>query len=701
MGAGDVREALAGVHFSGDLEMAYRVCLWSRLASRVLWPLASFKAEDEAALYAGVQDVDWSLHLAEGATLAVDAGTWHSHLNHSHFLAQRVKDAVVDQCRQADGTRPWVDTSEPDVRINLRLHRNHATVSLDLAGLPLHRRGWRVLSGAAPLKENLAAAVLLRADWPAIYAGGGMLLDPMCGSGTLLIEAALMVADVAPGVARTYYGFLGWKGHDSAIWRRLMDEAQQRAQTGLRLLRPAFSGSDVDAQALSLARRHAQMAGVAGFLTLSKCDVKHVEPPRDVSSGLVVTNPPYGVRLSDQESLPLLYRSLGDVLRTRFSGWKAVVLTAHSAAGKLLALRPRKRYTLYNGALETQLLIFDLYATSSAARVPVSLSPGALMLRNRLEKNVRHRRRQAQREGIGCWRCYDQDLPEYAVAIDVYVDLDGCEYLHIQEYRAPPSVSALTARTRLHEVLGAVGAVFDLPPSRMVLKTRQRGKGGSRYGVLDQSGEFIKVSESGLAFYINLRDYLDTGLFPDHRLVRMKLRDLASGRRFLNLFAYTATASVYAAAGGAYATTSVDLSATYLDWASRNLALNGFNGRRHRLIQADARIFLQGESCQYDLIFVDPPTFSNSKRAADFDVQRDHVALLQACGEHLAPDGVIVFSNNFRRFKFNHEALKKYFVIEDWTRPSIPFDFAQRASIHGCWLLRPHHCTDMIIDAPD
>ena len=227
-----------------------------------------------------------------------------------------------------------------------------------------------------------------------------------------------------------------------------------------------------------------------------------------------------------------------------------------------------------------------------------------------------------------------------------------------------------------------------MPRERIALKTRERGKGGSKYGQMDQRGEFIEVEEDGLKLLVNLTDYLDTGLFIDHRLVRAKLRELAHGKCFLNLFAYTATASVHAAAGGALETTSVDLSATYLEWASRNLALNGFSGSSHRLMQLDALEFLQHDRERYGLIFVDPPTFSNSKRAEDFDVQRDHVKLLLACDERLTRDGVIVFSNNFRRFKLDREALAERFVIEDWSAPSIPFDFVRRADIHGCWLLR-------------
>ena len=688
LGAEDVREALAGVYFSGPLEIAYRACLWSRLASRVLLPLAEFDAVDGDALYAGVEAIDWSKHLAAHGTLAVEAVTAQSKLTHSQFVALRVKDAVVDQFRQRDGSRPDVDTEEPDVRIHLRLRRDRATLSIDLAGAPLHRRGWRELQGDAPLKENLAAAMLVRAGWPAMYAQGGALLDPMCGSGTLLIEGALMAADVAPGLRREYFGFLGWLGHDIALWRGLLEEAQGRAETGLRALRPCFFGSDADPRMVQTAKRNAQEAGVSGFLTLDRHDALHVAPPPGFELGLVITNPPYGERLGERDAMPKLYRALGEALKQRFAGWHAAVLAGDAELGHAIPLRASKKYALYNGALETVLLLFELRAADDTPREVKPLSAGAQMLKNRLEKNVRHLRKRLEREAIHCWRAYDQDLPEYAAAIDVYGNAKGGLWLHMQEYRAPADVPAETARLRLREIVRVAGEVFGVPRERIALKTRERGKGGSKYGQFDQRGEFVEVDEGGLRFLVNLTDYLDTGLFLDHRLVRARLRELAQGRRFLNLFAYTATASVYAAAGGARDTTSVDLSGTYLDWASRNLALNGFTGTKHRLMQADALEFLRQERERYGLIYVDPPTFSNSKRAEDFDVQRDHARLLLACADRLAGDGVILFSNNFRRFELDRAALEERFEIEDWSAASIPFDFARRADIHGCWLLR-------------
>jgi 23S rRNA (guanine2445-N2)-methyltransferase / 23S rRNA (guanine2069-N7)-methyltransferase len=684
LGATDAREALAGVHFSGTLDVAYRACLWSRLASRILMPLAEFDAPDGEALYDGVAGVDFAAHLAPGGSFAIDAVGATRGISHSHYAVQRVKDALVDQFRQRVGARPDVDTERPDVRLNLLLRRERGTLSLDLSGAPLHQRGWRRGHGMASLKENLAAALLLRAQWPAVHAGGGALVDPLCGSGTLLIEAAWMAADVAPGWKRDYYGVIGWLGHDAATWQRLRDDVDERAQRGLSALAPKFFGFDDDARALEDAKHNAQQAGVAGFLHLARRPLAHLQRPQGCdANGLVITNPPYGQRIGDRDDLQPLYRQLGDKLRDEFSGWRASVITSDADLGHAIGLRAVKRYAVYNGALECQLLNFDLgEREAEAPREPKPLSAGAQMLKNRIEKNRRHLRKRVEREGVHCYRLYDADLPEYAAAIDVYGD-----HLHIQEYQAPASIDAETARQRWREIVRVAGEILEVPRERIALKQRYRGKGGEKYGRMAQRGEFLTVQEGGLQFLVNLWDYLDTGLFLDHRPLRARVRELARGKRFLNLFCYTGAVSVYAAAGGAASTTSVDLSTTYLEWASRNLALNGFTGARHRLVQADAIAFLEQDDAQYDLIYVDPPTFSNSKRAEDFDVQRDHVRLLTRCAEHLAPGGIILFSNNFRRFQLDATALAGL-TIREISASTIPFDFERNTRIHRAWELR-------------
>ncbi len=313
--------------------------------------------------------------------------------------------------------------------------------------------------------------------------------------------------------------------------------------------------------------------------------------------------------------------------------------------------------------------------------MPASL-PGTAMFVNRLRKNLRHLQKWARREGITCYRVYDADLPDYALAIDLYE-----RWVHVQEYAPPRTINADIANARLQDAVAAIPEVLEVSSDYISLKIRQAQKGTRQYTRQAQTGRFEVVHEGGLRFWINLWDYLDTGLFLDHRPIRRMIRELADGRRFLNLFAYTGAASVYAAAAGS-ATTTVDMSAVYLDWAQRNLHLNGFtDARRHTLVHADCLDWLRiPRRERYDLIFVDPPTFSNSKRMGTrtFEVQRDHVWLVRAATGLLAPGGVLIFSNNFRQFTLDRAALSDY-AIENLTAATIPVDFQRNPRIHNCW----------------
>jgi 23S rRNA (guanine2445-N2)-methyltransferase / 23S rRNA (guanine2069-N7)-methyltransferase len=701
LGANDVKETRAGVAFSGGLATAYRVCLWSRLANRVLLPLATFPAPTPEALYAGVQTVNWSRELSPDGTLAVDANVSGSAITHSQFAALKVKDAVVDQLRAASGRRPSVDTERPDLRINLYLLRDEATLSLDLSGESLHRRGYRAEGGEAPLKENLAAAILLRAGWPEIAQAGGALVDPMCGSGTLTLEAALMAGDIAPGLGRTYYGFLRWRGHDHAAWEALLAEARERRRQGLERLRAlAIRGYDRDAAVVRIARGNAKRAGLAELVRFEQRALAACEA-EESGSGLVVVNPPYGERLGGQAELPSLYSSLGAALKKCYPGWRAAVFTGNPELGRLLDLRAHKLHTLYNGAIECRLLHFELPLAESA---PAPRTEGAEAFANRLHKNLRHLGRWARREGISCYRLYDADLHEYNFAIDIY-DSER-RYVHVQEYQAPASIDPRRAQRRLADALAAIPAILEITPEQMFYKRRQRQKGGTQYEKLASRGTFHEVREGPCRLLVNFTDYLDTGLFLDHRPTRAMLGELAKGKRFLNLFCYTGTATVHAALGGATSTTSVDMSRTYLDWAQRNLGLNGIRGRHHELVQADvlqwleerhrtryadrseARAARQGwRGGGFGLIFLDPPSFSRSKRMEEtLDVQRDHVALIQSAARLLEPDGVFVFSTNLRKFKLDKEALAG-FDIRDITRATIPKDFEREPRIHQCFRL--------------
>ncbi|MDG4551064.1 MAG: bifunctional 23S rRNA (guanine(2069)-N(7))-methyltransferase RlmK/23S rRNA (guanine(2445)-N(2))-methyltransferase RlmL [Candidatus Contendobacter sp.] len=694
LGAATPRPARGGVAFQGPLELAYRACLWSRTASRVLLPLAEFPATEADALYAGIHDLPWEEHLAPDGTLSVEFSGGGPGVDHGHYGAQRIKDAIVDRFRAGCGQRPSVDARQPDLRIHARWRDGQVTVNLDLSGDSLHRRGYRAATVTAPLKETLAAALLLKAGWPAIAAVGGPLLDPLCGSGTLAIEAAWIAGDHAPGLLREHWGFSGWLGHVPALWNRLLAEARERRDAG-RTRIPPIRASDRDPKAVRAASINAGRAGVADRMRIECRDWTGVEPPPG-PPGLLIANPPYGERLGDQDELGALYAQLGDRLKARFVGWRAALFTGNPELGKRMGLCAVKTNVFHNGPLECRLLQFqvepdffvDRDASDQRARAAALarvVATGAEDFVNRLRKNLRHLERWAAREDITCYRLYDADLPEYAVAVDRYA-----QWLHVQEYAPPPSVDPARARERLERVMAALPAVLEIAPDRIFLKVRQRQKGASQYRKHAEQGRFHEVREGPARLLVNFTDYLDTGLFLDHRLTRRWLREQANGRRFLNLFGYTGTATVHAALGGAAHTTTVDWSATYLDWARRNLDLNGFHGPRHELIRADCRQWLIWTRDRYDLIFLDPPTFSNSKRLeVTFDVQRDHVELIRQTARLLAPDGALIFSTNARKFRLDTAALTDL-RIEDWSRRTLPLDFARDPKIHQCWrLARP------------
>ncbi|MFC4727230.1 bifunctional 23S rRNA (guanine(2069)-N(7))-methyltransferase RlmK/23S rRNA (guanine(2445)-N(2))-methyltransferase RlmL [Coralloluteibacterium thermophilus] len=688
LGAARATATTAGANVEGEAEAAHRAVMWSRLASRVLWPLADFECADEDTLYRGVSAIDWFMHLAPEGTLAVDAHVSGSGITHARFAAQRVKDAVVDRIRNETGARPSVDVEHPDLRLNLVVRKGRAILSVDLGGGPLHRRGWRGAQGEAPLKETLAAAMLLRGGWPAVYADGGALLDPMCGSGTLLIEGAAMAADVAPGLLR-----LGaapptdWLGFDPALWTRIREEALAREAAGRAALRAdAIHGSDADPQAIAAARANAQAAGFADAIGFAVREVGALPP--QPARGLAVCNPPYDARLAADAQL---YRQLGDALAQAAPAWRAVLLCGDADLAFATGLRAKKRYTLFNGALECTLIVADpVRPPARAPRPEAPLGDGAQMVANRLRKTLRASKAWREREGVTCWRAYDADLPEYAAAVDVYTEDGGAGrvFAHVQEYAAPAQIPEETTRRRLGELVAAVRDVFGIPREQVAIKTRRKGKGGAKYGRMDQRGEFVVVREGGLRLRVNLFDYLDTGLFLDHRPLRLRIAREARNLRVLNLFAYTGAATAHAAAGGAKSTTTVDLSATYLGWAAENLALNGIAGPMHQLVQADVMAWLAADRGRYDLIFCDPPTFSNSAKAADFDVQARHVPLLQAALARLSPQGVLIFSNNFRRFRFDEAAFAGIAEVREISAETIPPDFARDARIHRAWELR-------------
>jgi len=675
LGAQDLQVVQGGVHYQGDDRLMYRSLLWSRLASRILLPLSECSVYSDLDLYLGAQAIDWT-NLIDG-TFAVHFSGTNEAIRNSQFGALKVKDAIVDSFTRKNLPRPDVDREQPDVRINVWLNKDTASIALDLSGEGMHQRGYRQQTGLAPMKENLAAATVLRSGWQP----GTPLLDPMCGSGTLLIEAALIASDRAPGLNRRQWGFKGWKAHQPELWRELIDEAQTRARQGVQQTTSRFFGYDNDERVLERARGNARRAGVADLFTFGVQDVAQLRNPLpDGPVGTVISNPPYGERLESEPALIALHSQLGRVMKSQFGGWHLSLFSASPDLLSCLQLRADRQFKAKNGPLECVQKNYQLAASSSAS-APAQIAEDYA---NRLKKNMKKLDKWARQEGIECYRLYDADLPEYNVAVDRYAD-----WVVIQEYAPPKTIDALKARQRLFDVISATLTVLELPANRLVLKTREKQKGKSQYQKLGEKGEYFEVREFNARFWVNLTDYLDTGLFIDHRLARRMLGQMSKGKDFLNLFAYTGSASVHAGLGGARSTTTVDMSRTYLEWAERNMRLNGLSGRQHRLMQADCLSWLRESHEQFDLIFIDPPTFSNSKRMEEsFDVQRDHLQLMRDLKRLLRASGTIMFSNNKRGFKMDHEGLATLGLrAQEITAKTQSQDFARNRHIHNCWLI--------------
>jgi len=726
VGATDLRVGRRTIEFSAlpgmEKETLYRAVLESRTAIRILEPLGRFQVHSPEALYAAMEQIDWREQLKVSDTLRVDAAIHDTFLNHSLYAAQIVKDAIVDQLRTPSGRRPSVELRGATLRLALHLVGDTATIFRDAAGKSLHQRGWRTGEVDAPLSEVLAAGILAVAGW----TPGEPLLDPMCGSGTFVVEAATIAAGMAPGLWRARrkgHGFFRFRDCDRDLAARLVADLEARVVVPM----GSFQASDLDPKAVEATRLCAEAAGVAAQLTIEQ---KHFEQALPAAEhGLIVTNPPYGERLA----LPragALFRRIGDWLVRSCGGWRAAILAPDTDAAGFLGLRPTHRVPLPNGPIACRLLEVEIRARPKpppeAERSPVQTpqapgeansppgpadhiapAPSAVRradgaagpprsggrpvedqlgdFRRRLAKRFKHLAKWARRIGTDAFRIYDRDIPEIPLVIDWYGG-----WLHAAEYERPHERTEIEHDVWLDRMIEAAAAELGVPPDRTFLKVRRRQREGGQYEKVDGREALLEVNEGGLRFRVNLSDYLDTGLFLDHRLTRGMVKAEAAGKRMLNLFSYTGSFSVYAAAGGATDTVSVDLSNTYLDWTRTNLSLNGFkDAGRHRIVRDDARAFLEHRARRgeppFDLVVADPPTFSRSARSeVPWDVERDHAEMLALVARNLTPGGIVYFSTNFRRFHLAEASISSDYAFREITNRTIPEDF-RNERIHRAW----------------
>lgn len=701
--------------------------LWLRTADRVLLRVAEFPAPDFDALFEGVKAVDWARWLPADAAFPVNGRSFRSALTSVPAVQRTVKKGIVEALMAQHAVRELPESGARHI-VEVSLLEDRATITLDTSGDGLHRRGYRTMVGEAAMKETLAAGLVLLSAWEPRRP----LIDPFAGTGTIPIEAAMIGRNIAPGLRRSFDAER-WKWLPADLWSGARSDAIARQ---LPELPRAIHASDTDAHALRAAQAHARAAGVERDVHVLQRDFSQIASKLDY--GCIIANPPYGRRLGEDPQVEVLYRQFPIVLR-RLPTWSFFIITAREDFEALLGQPATRRRKLFNSQIECTYFQFlgpkppwlgrdaaapgDLGvpdarnepATSEVADDPPEpASPaddppgekaprrpaagpvfGGLrerdvneieLFRSTLANNTRHLRRYPAR-GITCYRVYEKDAPDVPLVIDRYE-----QWAHVFEHERGHSRTPAQHADWLDRCRAVIAEVLEVPLERVEMKTRLKQRGLTQHERLDAAGREIEVSEGGLKFLVNLHDYADTGLFLDHRLTRDMVRKAAAGTRFLNLFCYTGAFSVYAAAGGATATTSVDLSNTYLDWTRRNLDLNTFrsgSAGEHRTIRADVREFLRAHKpgAHYDLAVIDPPTFSNSKSTqSDFEVQRDHPELIVRTAELMPEGGSIYFSNNFRQFKLNERELQGLDVREISTR-TVPPEYRNRR-IHRCWLIR-------------
>ncbi|MBF7687470.1 bifunctional 23S rRNA (guanine(2069)-N(7))-methyltransferase RlmK/23S rRNA (guanine(2445)-N(2))-methyltransferase RlmL [Acinetobacter rathckeae] len=702
LGATNVERKAGRLIFKGTLETAYRICMWSRLASRVVMPIYEHEIEQNhdvrdvaKELFEGAINFDWSLIFAPQSTFAIRLHVERDVKVNSQFATLRVKDGVVDSFMETVGRRPSIDIKQPEITLYVLAGKTSHIYCLDLSGDSLHKRGYRHYMTDAPIKENLAAAILHKAKL--LERKPAVVLDPMCGSGTFIIESLMILTDRAPGLVRRF-GFNGWHGHDNELWMSIKAEATERHATALQQPLPRFYAYDADWDAVKATKNNIVAAGFESILDQIQVEERTLADWPDFNIGddehaFIVTNPPYGERLGDKASNRAVYLGISALLQKTFPNQYAAVIAAQIEQADVLAFNEPQTLRLMNGKLPIYVRFGTikplLNNTPFLARwqnQPVEIEE-AQDFANRLQKNMATLKKWAVKEDVYCLRLYDADLPDFNVAVDLYGDR-----LHVQEYAPPKTIDPEKAKKRFNLALAAIRAVTGLGREAIFIKTRARQSGKTQYEKQSTASKRFVVKEGKANILVNLTDYLDTGLFLDHRPIRLRMANEVKGKHFLNLYSYTSTASLHAALGGAASTTSVDLSNTYLNWSKENFVLNGLTvdhaDEQHMFFAADCFEWLKEGHEQYDMIFIDPPTFSNSKKFyGTFDVQRDHLSLLKRAMNRLSSDGTLYFSNNYRGFEMSEE-IEAMFDVQEITQDTIGLDFKRNQKIHRAWKIR-------------
>ncbi|QCI22447.1 bifunctional 23S rRNA (guanine(2069)-N(7))-methyltransferase RlmK/23S rRNA (guanine(2445)-N(2))-methyltransferase RlmL, partial [Buchnera aphidicola] len=546
---------------------------------------------------------------------------------------------------------------------------------LNLSGDALYKRGYRKLCNSTPIKENLAAAIVLNSKW----TGESPIVDPMCGSGTLLIEAAMISCDKAPGLNRLKWGFQFWKKHNNNLWQDIYQTAKKRFQIGLKKChKNYFIGYDYDSEIIKKAKINAFNAGLSTiiqFFIKNLNNLKNIYNKKEI--GIILSNPPYGQRKEAENQLVGLYVQLGIVLKKYFENWQLSILSSSNFLLNFLQMQSYQKYILKNGTLNCIQKNYQIFLNN-----PISENNE---YQNRIRKNFKKLKKWTIQEKIECFRLYNADLPNYNIIVDVYK-----KWIVVQEYKAPKIINCKKAHQRLCNAIYYTKEILSIDINNIILKIRKKNKNNTQYQKLFNKSNFIQIKEYHAKFLVNLTDYLDTGLFLETRLIRKLIGIISKGKDFLNLFSYTGTATVYAGLGEAKSTTSIDMSNTYIQWSMKNMLINNLTSTKHNFIQANCLDWIKKTNKKFDLIFINPPTFSNSKKMnKSFELTRDYLNVIQDLKTILRVNGNIIFSSSKHNFQINLDALNKIKLsAKNITKKTQSKDYMNNSKLYHSWIIK-------------
>lgn len=643
LGAKNLHIIKGGIYYEGEDLLLYRSLIWSRIASKIYICIKKFIINSNHDLYTNTYQIDWDKILYFNNTFLVKFKGNNDIIKNSLFGALTIKNAILDQFYEKYSIYPNINLINPDISVQALLTNNRINIMLNLSGNSLSQRGYRKFSNITSLKENLSAAIVLSSAWKKNIP----LIDPMCGSGTFLIEAAMIYSNRAPGLKRNKWGFQFWKGYNNFLWNEVLNEANKKFEMSIKKChKNLFIGFDYNQKIIEQAKENAFNANVLEIIQFSKSNLNNITNPyKNKEMGVLLSNPPYEEKENTESELVALYIQISFMFEKHFKNWKLSIFTASEFLSSFLQIQAYEIFSFKSGLLNCFLKNYKILSER--------LNHKNKEYENRLKKNIKKLKKWNDWKKIDCFRIYDQDIPSYKIVVDMYKN-----WLVIQEYQAPKEINIGDSYKRLCHAIYYTKEILSIPINNIVFKTRKKQKKKLQYQKLFNSKKFFIIQEYHAKLLVNLFDYVDTGLFLEHRRVRKLISTMSYGKDFLNLFAYTGSATVFAGLGGAKSTTTIDISNTYIQWSMRNMSINNIIGIQHSFIQSNCLEWIRSTYQKFDLIFINPPTFSNSKKMKQvFELKKDYLDLLNILKKNLRKNGYIIFSSSTNNFKLNFDKI--------------------------------------------